>query len=325
MRALVLESLGKVTLREVPVPKPKAGEVLLKIKSAPVHPSDLVFIQGQYGIKRDLPTIPGFEGAGEVVEAGEGVSLPKRVSCYISNSNGTWAQYAVAKATECVPLPDQIPFDLGSCFYINPYTAEMFMELVRQGNHKAIIQNAAASSLGRMMVKYCKHEGIKCLSIVRRKDRVTQLEEVGAEHILNSRDEDFNEKLQEKCNELGITAAFDPVGGEMAGTLLNSMKYGAELYLYGQLSGKPLANLDIAGMLFQRKKVQGLWMPEWLGDKSQEYQEAFRERVFELLPSVLKTEILKGFDLEEYSQAMRFYKLNMSKGKIVFKPNESSN
>src|SRR5438270_6783538 len=77
MRAVQIKDYdGKpesITVAEVPVPRPGHGEVLVRVFASPVNPSDLMFLQGLYGFKKPLPTIPGFEGSGTVVEAGAGL------------------------------------------------------------------------------------------------------------------------------------------------------------------------------------------------------------------------------------------------------------
>ena len=66
-------AIQSLRIVEKPTPKPGPGQVLVKIEAAPCNPSDLLFIQGHYGIKKVLPAIPGWEGAGTVVESGGGI------------------------------------------------------------------------------------------------------------------------------------------------------------------------------------------------------------------------------------------------------------
>ena len=105
MRALHLESFDGpegLHVREVPTPTPRAGQVLVKIRTAAVNPSDLMFLRGRYGVRREPPTIPGFEGCGDVVAAGSGLGallVGRRVAVATQGSFGTWAEYTVAEAT----------------------------------------------------------------------------------------------------------------------------------------------------------------------------------------------------------------------------------
>src|SRR5215471_7737457 len=97
MRAVQLRNYeGKpdsLTVAEVPVPKPGPGQVLVKIFASPVNPSDLMFITGNYGFKKPLPAIPGFEGSGTVVASGGGMMANfmkgRRVACAAADANST--------------------------------------------------------------------------------------------------------------------------------------------------------------------------------------------------------------------------------------------
>src|SRR4051794_32283724 len=109
MRALVLgeyredisAAIGGLEVLERPVPKPRRGQVLVRIAAAPCNPSDLLLLQGKYGTLKTLPTVPGWEGAGTVVASGGGLFarwlLGKRVACALMDDRGgTWAEYFVA-------------------------------------------------------------------------------------------------------------------------------------------------------------------------------------------------------------------------------------
>src|SRR5664279_4757055 len=130
-------------LVEKPVSVPGPGEVLIKVAAAAVNPSDLAFLRGIYGTRKTLPVVPGFEGSGTVVAAGSGTMsrfyMGRRVAFVSGEGDGTWAEYAVTPATQCVPLPKNVTLEQGSMMMVNPLTALAFMEIIRQGRHKAII------------------------------------------------------------------------------------------------------------------------------------------------------------------------------------------
>src|SRR5260370_37703251 len=106
MRALQIKDYdgkpGSLTVAEVPVPRPGAGEVLVKVFASPVNPSDLMFITGNYGFNNALPATPDLEGSGTVVETGTGTMAKfmkgRRVACAAAQANskgGLSSQYIV--------------------------------------------------------------------------------------------------------------------------------------------------------------------------------------------------------------------------------------
>lgn len=114
MRALRLVGYPRqLRVEEVPLPTPRSGQVLVRMDASPANPSDVMFTRGLYGIKRVLPTTPGFEGAGVAVY-GKGMMAwflsGKRVAVATQSptEDGLWAEYAVVPAAMCVPIPEGI-------------------------------------------------------------------------------------------------------------------------------------------------------------------------------------------------------------------------
>src|SRR5438128_2294028 len=113
MRAVVLSGYGdpntSLAVREVETPVPRRGEVLIRMTAAPVNPSDISFVAGDYGFRKPLPAVGGFEGMGVVVAANAGLYgrwlIGKRVACAAPQTGwGTWAEYMACPAGTCVPL-----------------------------------------------------------------------------------------------------------------------------------------------------------------------------------------------------------------------------
>src|ERR1041384_5024927 len=108
---------GPLTVREVSVPHPQAGQVLIRMAAAPINPSDLGSLSGtSYSGKRKFPFTPGLEGSGTVVEAGKGL-MPRllngrRVACSaLLTGDGTWAEYMGTSAQHCIPLATNVSLE----------------------------------------------------------------------------------------------------------------------------------------------------------------------------------------------------------------------
>src|ERR1700690_1840708 len=129
---------GPLIVRQIPVPKPGAGEVLVRMAASPINPSDLGFIEGGHGYEKTFPVVPGVEGSGTVVAAGAGL-LPKilmgrRVACAKSStSDGAWAEYMLPRASQCAPLQKKISNEQGAMLLVNPLTALVFFDILKKG------------------------------------------------------------------------------------------------------------------------------------------------------------------------------------------------
>src|SRR5690242_19146008 len=172
-REIVSEAIAGLAVLERPVPKPGRGQVLVKIAASPCNPSDLLLLQGKYGTLKKLPTVPGWEGAGTVVASGGGLLARwlkgKRVACALrADRDGTWAEYFVADAKNCVPLKSAMPIEQAASLVINPFTAAGLLETARRDGHAAAVHTVGASQVGRMMIAMAADLKYPLINIVRR-------------------------------------------------------------------------------------------------------------------------------------------------------------
>jgi len=315
-----------VRVEEVPVPRPGPGEVLVRVISSPINPSDLAFLRGLYGFKKPLPALPGFEGSGTVVEAGSGamprVLRGRPVACTTAAPNlasGMWSEYVVTSAQLCVPLRKSVTLEQGATMLVNPLTAWALMGEARRGRHRSVVQTAAASALGRMILRLGRRFSIPVISVVRRAEQVELLRGMGAEHVLNSSDARFVERLREACHRLHATLGFDAVAGEMTRIVLRAQPPGSRLLLYGALS-LSAAETDPGSLIFEEKRLEGFYLSNWLRRKSFLGQLQLTRQVQQLLSAELKTEIQARLPLEEIRRALKMASTYSTAGKVLLTP-----
>jgi NADPH:quinone reductase len=317
-----------ITVAQVPVPRPGPGEVLVKVFASPINPSDLMFIQGLYGFKKTLPTMPGFEGSGVVIESGPGLMgrylKNKRVACAAADPNisgGMWAEYVVTSSQLCVPLRKHVGLEEAASLLVNPFTAWALMDEARRGHHRAIVQTAAASALGRMILRLGQRFSIPVVNVVRRPEQVELLQAMGAQYVVNSSAGGVEDGLRDLCRKLGTTIGFDAVAGEMSGIVLRAQPPQSRLLVYGGLSLAP-SQIDPASLIFESKHLEGFVLSDWLRSKNLLSQLRVAGKVQDLLGSDLKTEFQARLPLQDAPQALRQYTSNMTAGKVLLVPGE---
>ena len=323
MKAIVLESNGAIPkVGQIPIPVPGKGEVLIKMHSSPVNPSDLSFIMGSYGIKKPYPVVPGFEGSGTVVAAGKGflpkLWMGKNVSCAASaGHNGCWAEYMVTSANLCVPFSKNITFEQASMMFVNPMTAIAFFDIYKKTQKRgAIINTAGASALGKMVGRLGKQQGIPVISVVRRDEQVDMLKNEGFEYVLNSESTTFEDELKDLSYQLNATLIFDAVGGKLTQQILNSVPKESRVFIYGKLSSEPL-EINPSEMIFSGKHIEGFWLNNWLKNKSLIDNIRNTRKIQSLLTNELSTKIYEKFPPGKIIKAIETYRNNMSKGKVL--------
>jgi NADPH:quinone reductase len=312
-----------LAVTEIAVPRPGPGEVLVRIHASPINPSDLLFIRGLYGFKKALPAIPGFEGSGTVVAAGSGI-LPKllrgrRVACTAADANvasGTWAEYMVTSARLCVPLQSRVDMEQGATMLVNPLMAWALIDEARRGRHRGVVQTAAASALGKMVIRLARRFSIPVINVVRRAEQVRLLQEMGAEHVLDSSVPEFDTRLREQCHRLDASIGFDAIAGDMSERILRAQPKGSRLIVYGELSHAPV-QIEATPLIFERKSVEGLYLSDWMRGRNLLSQVRVAAQVQKLLASDLKTEIQARYPLKDVSRALEHYAARMTAGKVL--------
>ena len=320
MQAVAVDEQSQtLTVRQIPVPQPGPGQVLIRMAAAPINPSDLGFAKGSYGTQKIPYMIPGFEGSGTVVAAGSGL-LPRllvgrRVTCS-TLTGGTWAQYLVVPARNCFPLSKSLSLEEGAMLIVNPLTAVAFFEIYKQGKHAAIVNNAAAGALGQMVLRLGRTRNIPVIHVVRREAQVKLLRSIGAEHVLNNSDMAFGNQLHQLSHKLKATLILDPIGGEQTRRLLEVTPSGSLALVYGSLAGiKTGPTSQIVGDL--TKYVEGFFMPNWLATKNTLQVIGYLSQVQRLAKKELQTKIQERFPLAQVQDAVALYQTNPTAGKVL--------
>jgi NADPH:quinone reductase-like Zn-dependent oxidoreductase len=338
MRAIIIERYGRDAIDAVrglrvverPVPQPKAGQVLVRIEAAPCNPSDLLFLQGKYGVLRNPPSTPGWEGAGTVVASGGGVVAwwmnGKRVACAVQGDHdGTWAEYCVANVTDCIPLKRHIKFTQAASLIINPLTAVGLAETAQREGHRAAIATAAASQVGKMLLPIAREAQLPLISIVRREAQVAALRELGAEHVLNSTSENFLKEFKALAEKLRATALFEAIAGETTGDLLNVMPPQSCAYLYGALSQEPCGNFDPIQIIFHDKQLSSFYLSRWIKQRGFLKVASAANRVQKMLiDGRIETTVQKRVSLEDAAAGLEQYVEQMSGGKVLICPRKQA-
>ena len=255
LRSLIKKSGElEISLLDVPTPEPAADKVVVRVKTAPINPSDLGLLIGAADMStakasgdKGAPVITakvpegamramagrldesmpvGNEGAGVVIRTGSSDAAKVLMGKTVAMIGGAmYTQYRTLKVRECLPLPDgTTPAEGASCF-VNPLTALGMTETMRREGHKALVHTAAASNLGQMLNKICIKDGIPLVNIVRSKEQADILHKIGAKYVVDSTAPSFLGDLTNALVETGATIAFDAIGGgKLAGDILNCME-----------------------------------------------------------------------------------------------------
>lgn len=327
MRCLELRAYAEKPKLHVvvkPVPKPGRNEVLVELTAAPINPSDLMFLEGLYGVRKPLPVVPGFEGSGVVVATGSAPAaralMGRRVACSAPvDGDGTWAEYIRTTAQACVPLLPNVDLEPASMLIVNPLTAWALVDIAKASGSRALVQTAAASALGRMVIRLAAKRRLKVINVVRRKAQVEALRDEGAEHVLDSSARGFEESLAKLAEELGARIAFDAVSGPMTQTLAKTMPTGSRIVVYGGLAHAP-SPITADTLIFRGITIEGFWLPKWREQMGAVRLLQAGVSVQRHLSKELRTEVRERVALEDAQGALERYAAEMTGGKFLLMP-----
>jgi NADPH:quinone reductase len=327
MKAAVFERFGDpvevLSVRDVPLPEPGPGQVRVRMIASPINPSDLLVVRGRYGVLPRLPATPGFEGVGIVDKAGPGLLgrwvEGKRVAA-INSVGGNWAEYAVIPARQARPIPADIADEQAATFFVNPATVlAMVRHVLEVPKGEWLLQSAAGSTLGKMIIKLGRHDGFKTVNVVRRSEAKEELTRLGADAVINSSEGPIDEQVKRITGGDGVRYALDPIGGEAGTGVFRSLAPEGRLVIYGTLSGEPI-QIDPRHLISGRKVVEGFWLGHWMRDRSiPSALLLFREIASLIRQGVLSSHIGQSFDLDEIREAVRQADTIARGGKVLLK------
>lgn len=247
-----------------PKPQAGAGQVVIRLRTASVNPSDLHFIKGEYGQPRVKGTAAGFEGCGDVVEAGAGAEalLGKRVA-FVAAAAGAWAEFVRCDAVNCIPLRADISDADGAAQIVNPLTAMAMVDIAVQAK-AALVISAASSQLGKLMIGLAHDLGLETIALVRRAEVIAPLEALGATAVLDVTNAAFADNFAKASRALKPRIFLDAVADQPSEQVFANMPNGARWVIYGNLGAKPPTLTQLGQLIFMGKQIEGFWLTNWM-------------------------------------------------------------
>ena len=302
-----------------PWPTPAAGEVIVKMRAAPINPADLNQIEGKYPLRAELPATPGFEGAGVVAELNHDVTNVAVDALVILPHNvGTWRDAVTVKADELVVVPAGIEPVQAAMLKINPMTAwRLLHDYVDLARGDWLIQNAANSAAGCSVIQIAHELGYKTVNVVRRSELIGELRAEGGDVVLVD-SENLRREVEDAIGGLPIGLGLNAVGGESALRLANCLAPGSTLVTYGAMSLKPL-KIPNGLLIFKDLRFRGIWINKWYDNATPaQRMEAF-QHLFEMAKrGLLQTKVEKAYPLSEAKAAVAHATRGQRSGKIIF-------
>jgi NADPH:quinone reductase-like Zn-dependent oxidoreductase len=261
MKALVLRRHGGLADLEVvndyPVPSATKGHVIIRVRASSFNYHDVFTVRGMPGIKVPLPVVIGLDMAGEIVEAGGGVSGWKPGNRVLVNPlnktkglmgemlDGGMAEYCLVAADQLVAMPAGVSFKEAASLPVAYGTAHRMLithDTIRKGDRVVVL--GASGGVGTGCVILAKHLGADVIACAGSADKMRRLKELGADEVINYREEDFSKwaiarygKPQRRSYDGGVDVVINFTGGDTWQPSLRCLKRGGKLLVCGATAG----------------------------------------------------------------------------------------
>src|SRR6266567_2447741 len=235
-------------------------DVLVKVRARPVHPGDIYILSAlpQGGPIVPIPEgtlrVPGFEGVGTILQIGTNPEAAKRFSegqrVAFFPAMGSWAEYVVVRYESLLPVSDEIPDQIAAQMLINTVTASV---LIKAGHNSLkppvtlpvyILQNAAASGVGRLLTQVALDRGVRPIRPVRSNESAERLRSaLPGPPVYSTSDSNWKQQVREALAGHKLNVAFDALGGKAIDDLAELVDDGGSIINFGSLQSNMGTNL----------------------------------------------------------------------------------
>lgn len=247
MKAWVVRELGgpeSLRFEEVAPSEPADGMVRIKVRAAAINFPDVLMVAGLYQVKPELPFVPGVEVSGEVMSApaSSGFKPGDRVMALLDSvglTRGGFAEVADAAPASIGRMPDKMPFEEAAGFTLIFQTG--WFGLHRRANlqpGETLLVHAGAGGVGSAAIQLGKAAGAMVIATAGSDEKVSLCLELGADHAVNYKTQDFAEEVKKITAGRGADVVFDPVGGDVYDRSTKCIAFEGRIVVVGFTSGR---------------------------------------------------------------------------------------
>lgn len=318
MRAMQVTAYDHpLSLQELEIPVPAAGEVLVKVAACGLNFGDLLMIKGTYQEKPALPFTLGMELAGEVTAVGAGVTtlaVGQRIAAY-SGLHGL-ADYAAVPANVCVPIPDDMDTVDAAAFLVAYGTSHVALDYkARMQPKERLLVLGASGGVGLTAVELGKLMGATVIACARGKDKLEICRAAGADHLIDSETDDIREVVKSLG---GADVVYDPIGGDQFKAALRACNPEARILPLGFASGE-VPQIPANILLVKNLNVLGLFWGGYKAFKPDLLTDSFKVLIDWYVAGRIKPHVSHVLPLEEANAALDLLRQRKATGKVVIR------
>lgn len=321
MRYIAMQGVGGVDVlhvAEMPVPRPKPGQVLIKNMAVGVNRPDIAQRLGKYPPPPDASPVLGLEVAGEICMAAcsEGESLMGQKFCALV-SGGGYAEYSIADIPLLLPYPEGFSDAQAAGLPEISMTvwANLFYDNQSLKKGETLLVHGGSSGIGHMAIQLAKQVGANAITTVGNDEKVAFCKKLGADCVINYRTQDFAEICQNYGD--GIDVILDMVGGDYINKHIQLIKPFGRIIFISFLAGS-LAKVDFMPLQKKRVTITGSTLRSRSLKEKAAIAQALRSQVWAWLSAgKITPTIARTYRLSEVAKAHQYMQSGKLIGKII--------
>ena len=325
MKAITIPAFGgpeSLVLAEVETPRPRAGELLVRVAAAGVNRADLMQRQGRYPPPPGESDVPGLEVSGTVAALGEGVTgwaVGDEVCALLAG--GGYAELVAVPAGQLMPVPDGI--DLVTAGSIPEVActvwSNLFMIAGLQPGERLLV-HGGSGGIGTFAIQLAREVGAHVAVTAGSQEKLEACRGLGAEVLVNYREDDFVERLLEATDGHGADVVLDNMGAKYLSRNVSALATNGRLVIIG-MQGGTRGELDIAALLAKRGAVIATSLRARPAAEKATIVAAVREHVWPLIASGRVRPVVQSrHPLADAATAHRELEASTHVGKVLLIP-----
>jgi putative PIG3 family NAD(P)H quinone oxidoreductase len=322
MTAIVIEAPGGPEVLKpatLPVPSPGAGEILIRVEAAGVNRPDVLQRRGMYNPPPGASPLPGLEVAGTVAATGPGVagwSVGDPVCALVAG--GGYAQYCVAPAPQCLPIPGALSMDEAAGLPETVFTVwTNVFERGRLQPGESLLVHGGSSGIGTTAIQLAKARGSTVFTTAGSAEKCRACLDLGADVAIDYRTQDFAVAIKEKTGGRGVDVILDMVGGDYVARNIDSLAVDGRQVSIAFLRGGKV-EIDLQKVMARRLTLTGSTLrPRSVAEKGA-IAAALKAEVWPLIEAGrIRPVIHATFPLAQAAEAHALMESSAHVGKIV--------
>ncbi|GED31173.1 NAD(P)H-quinone oxidoreductase [Brevibacillus centrosporus] len=329
MKAVVVEKPGgpeELKIREVPIPTPGEGELLVRVKAGAINRTDILARKGGGSAYKKATNRLGVEMAGVVEEVGKQAGAWQAGDKVMGLVSGSYAEYVVIPADRAMRIPDNLSYIEAAAIpevFLTAYQTLYWIGKLQEG--ETVLIHAGASGVGTAAIQLAKQVSkANVIVTAGSAEKLAYCKELGADHVIDYKRAAFEQEVERITDGKGANLILDFIGAAYWKKNIQSASMDGRLVLIGTLGGKE-TDVDLSELMGKRLQVTGTLLTPRSDAYKAELSQELAQKILPLFESgVIKPIIDTVFPLEEIQLAHRRMEANENIGKIIFRVGEQA-